>query len=582
MPPVSSALRSAFASVATVFVLLLAYSAVQAPVPAVNEPQYLGKAKHFWDPAWCPGDFFLDSSNPHLVFYAAVGWLTRFLSLEATAWVARVVGYALLATGWTMLARRVAGSRWAAVPSAALFLLFASLGSFRGSTNPVLAALSSFGSLSGEWLVGGIEGKVLAYAFLFAAIALRLDDRRSAAAACLGAAVSFHPVVGAWGLLCGLAAELISRPNWGRAGANVSTHFTSPEKHGRNFARRRLLPAALVFVTALPGLVPAALTLGGSTSREAARATFMQVFIRLRHHLDPTHFPPERYFGYAIFIAGYLVLRRVLSSPSGEGSEVKGHCGTPIAEAAPRSPDSPNRLVRHEASDHLRNDRWFTAFVLAAVVVALPGVAVGWHGEDPWTTPLRDLRGTLLKFYPFRLADVFVPLALSLAVVRGLVKQGRGLQPAGRSLVAASLLSLAAFTLALAIPSPDRNPSRMSSGRLADWIDAARWVRENTPPDALIVSPSRQWGFRWFAGRAVYVDYKDAPQDTPGLLEWERRLEVLKHWLESPDGRYSAADLRRLGDLTDGIFFVTDISSRGFDPTPLYDNGTYRVYALRP
>lgn len=153
---------------AIVFLELLIYSAVQAPVPGVNEPQYLGKAAHYWDASWAAGDRFLDSSNPHLVFYFTVGWLTRFLPLAATAWIARVAGYGLLAIGWTALASAITRSWWAAATSAAFFLL-----------------CGSVGNLSGEWLVGGIEGKTFAYGLLFLAISLWLKERLSASALCL-------------------------------------------------------------------------------------------------------------------------------------------------------------------------------------------------------------------------------------------------------------------------------------------------------------------------------------------------------------------------------------------------------------
>lgn len=554
MPPRSSTFdpRSSFdryAPTAVLFLGLFAYSAVQAPVPGVNEPQYLGKAKHLWNASWCPGDFFLDSSNPHLVFYAAVGWLTRFISLAETAWVSRAAGYALLAVGWTMLARRVVGSRWAALPSAAVFLLLASLGYLAGSEYRPVAALSSLGSLSGEWLVGGIEGKVFAYALLFAAIALWLDGRRVAAAACLGASVSFHPIVGAWGFVCGAGAELV-----------VAWRFRTSKQAGRGW-RRCAISAAVFLLAALPGLVPAALTLGGAESREAARATYMQVFIRLRHHLDPTQFPPGRYAGYLILLAA-----AVLRLPARRGSSPESELQHSV---------SLDRAAGQEGSDQFQARRWFASFVLATVIVALVGVGVGWHTGDAWTMPLRDVRGTLLKFYPFRLADVFVPLASSLAVAR-FFAGGRGLlRP-----IVTSALTIGVFAIALAIPSPDRNPSRMTQARLSGWTDVARWVRDNTPDDALIVSPSREWGFRWFAERAVYVDYKDAPQDTPGLLEWERRLGVLNRWWES-SGRYNAADLRRLGRQTGGDYLVTAAFEGRFATEPVYHNRTYRVYALR-
>src|SRR5688500_11446594 len=49
------------AEIALVFVVFATYAAW--PVPDVNEAHYLTKARHFWDPAWVAGDFFLDSAD---------------------------------------------------------------------------------------------------------------------------------------------------------------------------------------------------------------------------------------------------------------------------------------------------------------------------------------------------------------------------------------------------------------------------------------------------------------------------------------------------------------------------------------
>ncbi|MGC1273404.1 MAG: hypothetical protein WBC44_06820, partial [Planctomycetaceae bacterium] len=370
-PPPSTGIFARWGPTAVVFCMFCVYSAVQSPVPGVNEPQYLGKAKHLWDSSWAAGDFFLDTSNPHLVFYLAVGWLTRFLTLETTAWVARLAGYAVVAAGWTMFAGRLSRSRWAAIPAAAIFLL-----------------LASVGNLSGEWLVGGIEGKVFAYGLLIAAIALWLDGRATASAACLGGAVSFHPVVGVWGVLCGAAAEAVG---WWRGDRPAITRH-----------RGWIVPAIVLVVTALPGLVPAVLSLDGSSPDDAARATYMQVFIRLRHHLDPTQFSPARYVGYGLLLAGWLTLWIGNRRRDDESDATGG-----------------------------RTDRWFLVFVLTSVAIAIAGVAIGWHNGSAWTMPLRDLRGTLLKFYPFRLADVFVPLAFSMAMAAFLTGPASEPRPSG-------------------------------------------------------------------------------------------------------------------------------------------------------
>ncbi len=537
--PIATGLIVRWSPAVIVFGLFMAYSAVQAPVPGVNEPQYLGKAKFLWDPHWAAGDFFLESSNPHLAFYLAVGWLTQFLTLEASAWIARLAGYAVVAWGWTLLAGGVAGSRWSAVPAAALFLL-----------------LASIGNLSGEWLVGGIEGKVFSYGLLFAAIGLWLDRRPTAAAACLGGSVSFHPIVGVWGLIGAAAAEAVF------AGRGDRTRLPS----GRGWIR----PGCVFLATALPGLIPALLILDGTSPADTARATYMQVFIRLRHHLDPTQFPATRYAGYGLMLAVWLMLwvPQCRSTDNDQGA---------IDEAKKRR-------------------RWFLAFVPTCVAIALVGVAIGWHGGDAWTMPLRDLRGTLLKFYPFRLADVFVPLALALAVgalvTESLATELRASESARRPrraekrvLVLAALataVTTAAFVGALLIASPDRNPSRMPPRQLAAWRDVAEWVHRNTPEDAVIVTPSRHWGFRWYSHRALYVNFKDAPQDAAGLIEWERRLEVLKEWWESARrGRFYRDDLLRLGEETGADYLVTRANARRFLVAPVYENAAYRVYSLR-
>ncbi|MGC1273420.1 MAG: DUF6798 domain-containing protein, partial [Planctomycetaceae bacterium] len=142
-------------------------------------------------------------------------------------------------------------------------------------------------------------------------------------------------------------------------------------------------------------------------------------------------------------------------------------------------------------------------------------------------------------------------------------------------------VALLAFAGSLLIASPDRNPSRMPPRQLAAWVDAARWVRSNTQSGTVIVTPFRQWGFRWYAHRAEYVNYKDAPQDAPGLLEWERRQAVLIDWWESsPDGRFDGDDLRRLGKATDAEYLVTSASPLRFTIDAVYENGAYRVYKL--
>src|SRR3990172_7550639 len=87
------------AEILLVFAVFFVQGAV--PVPDVNEPYYLGKAIHFWNPDWVRGDFFLDESkNTHLLFYVTFGWLSLWLKPLVLAWFGRVLTWGLLAWAW--------------------------------------------------------------------------------------------------------------------------------------------------------------------------------------------------------------------------------------------------------------------------------------------------------------------------------------------------------------------------------------------------------------------------------------------------------------------------------------------------
>ena len=47
------------------------------PAPHTNEPHYLCRLKHYWNPEWCDGDLFLESPEAHLTFVWALGWVTN-------------------------------------------------------------------------------------------------------------------------------------------------------------------------------------------------------------------------------------------------------------------------------------------------------------------------------------------------------------------------------------------------------------------------------------------------------------------------------------------------------------------------
>ena len=219
------------------------------PVPEPNEPHYLGKAKHYWNPAWIEHDFFLDSADSHWVFYATTGWLSRWVPLPVFAWVGRVATWALLAFGWCRLS-------WALLPRAGAPVLSALL----------FLALNENFHMAGEWVVGGFEAKGLAYALVFAALAELAHGRWNTTWILLGAASALHVLVGGWSAIAVGICWLASRAD------RPSLLSMAPG-------------LAMGLMLSLPGLVPALRLTVGADPDVVREANRIYVYGRLPHHL---------------------------------------------------------------------------------------------------------------------------------------------------------------------------------------------------------------------------------------------------------------------------------------------------------
>lgn len=494
-----------------VFVSFAIFATIRAPIPGVNEPHYLCKARHFWEPTWCHRDFFLTSTDAHTVFFATIGWLTRFLSFEATAWVGRIAAWLLLAAGWTRLVTCLTGSARAAVWAAWLFLLLQAIGNF-----------------SGEWIIGGVEAKCFAYAFVWLAIEALQRVQTKTAAGWLGLAISFHPVVGGWGLLSVAVAYIIAR---------------CAERPEEPTWTEWIIAGMILSACSLPGLAPAVMIVF-SGNEGTGPADAIQVFERLSHHLNPRQFPASAYAMYERLLVGWLIWLLV------------------------------RRLVAAQAA---RRDRLFHWTVAMSVVFAASGVLLGMLRPMPW----------VMKFYPFRLADILLPMAVAVLVASGIDKlidacAGQAVTPRRWLRSAVWLTCAAAFVASLVLPAeqnPTRNDKRTDKF-WSDWIAACGWIRDNTPPDLLFVTPSYSWSFKWYAQRAEFVSFKDCPQDSAGIVEWKRRTEFWAQWRND----YLLADfapdeLARLQKETQADFMIAHRLYAVSLP-PIFRNDTFAVYRL--
>src|SRR5262252_1493525 len=87
--------RAGLAAFEIAWIFLLLFLFAGSLPPDVGESHYLVKAKHYWQPTWCAGDLFLESRDAHGTFYWVFGWVTKYCSLPATAWIGRGVTWLL-------------------------------------------------------------------------------------------------------------------------------------------------------------------------------------------------------------------------------------------------------------------------------------------------------------------------------------------------------------------------------------------------------------------------------------------------------------------------------------------------------
>ncbi|MBA2117900.1 DUF6798 domain-containing protein [Bremerella alba] len=230
-------------------IVLFFFLLVGPLTPEVNEPHYLSKARHYWNPAWCPSDHFLNSGDAHGVFYWSFGWITTLVSFPAAAWIGRIICWGAIAYSWQRMIAKIDPRPWVgfyAVVAGAIGIIYL--------------------HMAGEWLVGGVEAKCFAYAFAFWALGDALSDRWNRAWIFLGVASAFHVLVGGWMVVCLMFSWLVC-----------------PKQRPRLVS---ILPGLLIGGSiSLVGVLPLLLLNGEASPVESSWASYYYVYERLAHHL---------------------------------------------------------------------------------------------------------------------------------------------------------------------------------------------------------------------------------------------------------------------------------------------------------
>ncbi|MGA2796747.1 MAG: DUF6798 domain-containing protein [Thermoguttaceae bacterium] len=520
------------AEIALVFVVFFLQGAW--PVPEVNEPYYLGKAIHYWNPSWAAGDFFLDSKDTHKVFYLTFGWLSLCMTPTVLAWTGRLITWWLLAWSWRRLSFAVLPRPGWSILSAALFAML----------------MDNF-HMAGEWVIGGVEAKGFAYVFVFLGLESLVRNHWNRAWLLLGCASALHVLVGGWSAVAAGLAWLLIGPD-------------------RPKLRKMWLSILGGLLIALPGLLPAILLNANADAETIHQANQIYVFERLPHHLDIFHI-------YPLFIIRFVLLTSLYFALSWRISFVSGHGAT-------NGRGFTTGAINNDVKSSIKR---LCAFVTGAIAIALAGAAI-----NLLVLFNRDLAAGLLRYYWFRLSDVAVPMGVAILGCWWIVDSWPARTAIAR--FAAVLAGLALIYHFGSLSIQRLQPVTPRAERLAnplDWQEACLWAADgrNTPPMARFITPRQAQTFKWYAGRAEVATWKDVPQNAAEIVQWWTRMQDLFATDGSdPEGpRYESLNelspqrIEELGSKYQADFLITETADPPLNLKVVYRNESYIIYKVR-
>ncbi len=425
-----------------------------------NEVDVLPLAKQFSEPSWIASDWYLNiETNYRYLFQVIFGFLIVHWGFLATSIVGRLICYVLVAYGLVLLGQKL-GLRLA-------YLLLATIVvTYQGSWQ---------GAVAGEWFVGGLEAKAIAYGLILLAIPLMLNRRYLIMAGLLGLATSFHVLVGGWAFLTVLG--------W--------LSFRPKERLFKLGNSIWLL--LLIYMAAGVFAIPTALQqILASTPSGNISSSFIYVFLRLPHHLNPLAWHPI----FWVRLLVYLVILPWCMLSLKRQADAQGW-------------DNPD-YARFELAE----------FTLIALIPFVAGLAIAFI----------DDRGQWLQYYPFRFGDMMLPLTTSLLVACNL--QGKfSIQNYKWHFLLLALLGCILFTetgvfTQRAIAYQDFPAQQQDVN--PQWKSMSDWIKFNTEQDAIIIShPWKLANFTWMTERATIVKLKLFPQTKQSIVEYYQRLNDL-------------------------------------------------------
>ncbi|MCU0533340.1 MAG: hypothetical protein MUD14_05530 [Hydrococcus sp. Prado102] len=447
-----------------------------------NEVDVLPLARHFADPTWVAKDWYLNQpAGYRFLFQVLFGKIAAVWGFLAISLIGRAICYGLFALGFVLLGQKLKLSfsgLWLAL------FLFVSVGYYSEDWGQ--------GVIANEWMIGGLEAKAVAYSLLPLIVRLILDKRYRLAVFLSGLATSFHVLVGGW-IFLAIVGWLWCE--WAKPtlrdcppGSTKGDRKTQPQELGwillcyligSIFAIRPVLDYLLI-----------------PTPTDAVSPSYIYVFLRLPHHLNPLSWKLWQWVKLGIFLS--------------------------LLAASTATIRYYQRLNRCDRLTESYTACWeFAQFAWITLVPGALGILIAPFDE----------RGQFLQYYPFRLGDVMLSLSTYVLGVRALqfvvgVKRQRLLQIIFPFIIAVACYFQATnfYGQVFALQEFPSKPQDVDE----DWRDCSDWIRHHTPKDTVIISsPVEFTNFTWTTERATIAKFKLLPQTKTGIVNWYERLSDL-------------------------------------------------------
>lgn len=530
------------------WLLLLFFLFAGSPPPDAGESCYLQKAKHFWDPTWCGRDLFLASADAHAVLYMATGWLTKYFSLETTAWICRVPIWLFMAYGWQKLQQAVVPGKFLALLSGGLFLV-----------------LSRWFPMAREVAVCGVESKAIAFGCVFFIVACMAHRRWNQAWIWVGIASGFHVVVGAWAAIITLGVWMASaeqRPPFAKMLGGI-------------------LGGGLI---SLVGLVPALLLRRGADAATIAEADRVYVYERLRHHLV-FHSFEHLAIGANPLIERFALLSLVclvLAWATWGNVSLRfaqrfafGALGISLVGIL----IDQSLVYRLDIAAPILRLYWYRMSDVCVPMAVSLSVVAGLQSLQS-SRPAIASWGWIAAILVVLVGVLEVPAARQRRRIPDAILQPRPTEDSRKSpWFAAAPEKLSPVSAEMEAKSARKNVT--VEEYFVQWKAMCYWVKEHSPRDALFLTPRTQQTFKWYAERAEVATWKDIPQDARSIVEWYQRLETI--FPAEPPVQdlidHSDKELIRLAHLYKAEFVVLDLSRR---PRPVTLRRVYPEWGMEP